>query len=216
MLTYICPSKLSIIMKQLFLFALLTVSLAGFSQSTTTTATTASLTTTMPAVKLPAMDKSPMDMAYYPVNYPVLKIQDKASEPLVARVIYSRPQKEGRAIFGGLVEYGQVWRLGANEATEIELYRDVKIKDKKLAKGRYTLYAVPTATQWTIIFNKDTDIWGAFKYDEKKDVLRVDMPVQKSGVAAEAFSLQFSKSTAGADMIMAWDDVMVTLPVSFK
>ena len=107
-------------------------------------------------------------MAYYPANYPVLKIQDKATEPLVARVIYSRPQKEGRVIFGELVEYGSVWRLGANEATEIELYKDVKIKDKKLAKGRYSLFAIPTEKAWTIVFNKDTDTWGAFKYDDKK------------------------------------------------
>lgn len=200
-------------MNKLFLLLFTAATACSASAQTPVSAT---ITTAAPAVKLPVMDKSPMDMAYYPANYPVLKIQDKASEPLVARVIYSRPQKEGRAIFGGLVEYGKVWRLGANEATEIEFYRDVKIKDKKLSKGRYTLYAIPTATQWTMIFNKDTDIWGAFKYDEKKDVLRVDVPVQKSSTVTEAFSLQFTKSATGADMMMAWDDVMVTLPVSFK
>ena len=68
-----------------------------------------------------------MDMSYYPNGYPVLKIQDKATEPLVARVIYSRPQKNGRTIFGELLEYGKVWRLGANEATEIEFFQVVKI-----------------------------------------------------------------------------------------
>src|SRR6187551_3619540 len=90
--------------------------------------------------KLPPLDKSPMDMSYYPNGYPVLKIQDKITEPLVARVIYSRPQKSGRSIFGELLEYGKVWRLGANEATEIEFYRDVKINDTKVKKGRYTMY----------------------------------------------------------------------------
>src|ERR1044071_8177189 len=75
----------------------------------------------------PAIDKSPMDVSYYPANYPVLKIQNKATEPLVARVMYSRPQKNGREVFGELVEYGKIWRCGANEATEIELYRDVKV-----------------------------------------------------------------------------------------
>ena len=84
-----------------------------------------------------SMDKSPMDMAYYPTDYPVLKIQDKASGPLIARVIYSRPQKNGRKLFGELVEYGKVWRLGANEATEIEFFQDVKIDNKKVKKGRY-------------------------------------------------------------------------------
>lgn len=198
-------------MNKLFLLCFLGFAQAGFAQSNDSTKPVAAA-----SVKLPQLDKSPMDMAYYPANYPVLKIQDKASEPLVARIIYSRPQKEGRSIFGGLIEYGKVWRLGANEATEIELYRDVKIKDKKLAKGRYTLYAIPTATQWTVIFNRDTDIWGAFKYDEKKDVLRVDVPVQKSTTPVEPFSLSFVKSANGADLIMAWDDAMVSLPLALK
>jgi hypothetical protein len=157
-----------------------------------------------------------MDMAYYPANYPVLKIQDKLTEPLVARVIYSRPQKEGRAIFGDLVEWDKLWRFGANEATEIELYREVKVKDKKLPKGRYSVFAIPTATQWTLIFNKDTDSWGAFKYDEKKDVARISVPVQKSSTAVDPFSIMFSKSASGADMIIAWDDAMVTVPFTFK
>ncbi|MGZ5221554.1 MAG: DUF2911 domain-containing protein [Chitinophagaceae bacterium] len=200
-------------MNKLFLFLFVVIAHAGFSQTSTNSITPASKNST---IKLPELDKSPMDMAYYPVNYPVLKIQDKAGEPLVARVIYSRPQKEGRVIFGEIVKYGEVWRLGANEATEIELYKEVKIKDKKLAKGRYTLYAIATETQWTIIFNKDTDTWGAFKYDDKKDALRINVPLQKSSTVAEAFSVQFSKSSTGADMMIAWDEAMVMVPFSFK
>ncbi len=98
------------------------------------------------AVKAPALDKSPMDMAYFPNNYPVLKIQDKISAPLIARVIYSRPQKSGRTVFGELVEFGKVWRLGANEATEIEFFRDVRIGNKKILKGKYTMYHIAVAT----------------------------------------------------------------------
>jgi hypothetical protein len=166
--------------------------------------------------KVPVLDKSPMDMAYYPSNYPVLKIQDKATEPLLARVIYSRPQKDNRVIFGELIDYNTVWRLGANEATEIEFFKDVKVGGKKLLKGRYTMYAIPTPARWTIIFNKDTDIWGAFKYDEKKDVLRVDVPVQKTKDILDVFTMEFNKSANGADLNIAWDDVTVTLPISLK
>src|SRR5579875_1407557 len=90
--------------------------------------------------QLPGLDKSPMDMVYFPNNYPVLKIQGKATDPLIARIIYSRPQRNNRPIFGDLVKYGEVWRLGANEATEIEFFKDVNIGGKKVAKGRYTLY----------------------------------------------------------------------------
>src|SRR6188768_504527 len=103
--------------------------------------------------KLPPTDKSPMDMSYYPVGYPVLKIQDKITEPLVARVIFSRPQKNGRSIFGELLEYGKVWRLGANEASEIEFFQNVQVGNFKVKKGRYTLYCIPYPEKWTVILN---------------------------------------------------------------
>ena len=168
------------------------------------------------ASKVPVLDKSPMDMAYYPANYPVLKIQDKATEPLVARVIYSRPQKNNRAVFGELVEFNKVWRLGANEATEIEFYRDVKIGGKKVPKGKYTMYAVVSPTEWNIIINKETDIWGAFKYDEKKDMVRVPVAVQKTAEMVEPFSMYFDKSANGLSLNMAWENLQVALPISLK
>ncbi len=160
------------------------------------------------------IDKSPMDASYYPANYPILKIQDKATEPLVARVIYSRPQKNGRVVFGELVEYGKVWRMGANEATEIDFYKDVKINGKKVKKGRYTVYALVNPDKWSIILNSETDTWGAFKYDPKKDVLRVDAPVQKNSEQVEALAIQFEKESAGFSMVIAWDELLVKLPIS--
>lgn len=169
------------------------------------------------AAKLPEIDKSPLDMCYYPANYPVLKIQQKTNEAPVARVIYSRPLANNRTVFGELVEWNKVWRLGANEATEIEFYRDVKMGGRKVPKGKYTLYAIPNAEQWTIIVNKDTDTWGAFKYDEKKDVARVPVAVKKNATPVNAFSMLFEKS--GADTIllnMAWENAMVSLPIDLK
>lgn len=167
-------------------------------------------------LKLPALDKSPMDMSYYPADYPMLKTQNKATTPPIARVIYSRPQRDNRTIFGELIEYNKVWRLGANEATEIEFFKDVTIAGKKLTKGRYTLYAIPTESKWTVIINKDTDSWGAFIYDQKKDVLRTDIAVQKLPEPIEPFSMSFSKSEKGADLIIAWEQVSVSLPIEFK
>lgn len=164
---------------------------------------------------LPPVDRSPADISYYPNNYPVLKIQDKATDPLVARVIYGRPKKDGRTIFGSLVEYNKVWRLGANEATEIEFFKHVKIGGKKIGKGRYTLYAIPAENTWTIIVNKETDTWGAFKYDPKKDIVRVDVAVQKQTEITESFAMAFDKTTTGATLIMAWDNIKVALPITF-
>jgi hypothetical protein len=165
---------------------------------------------------LPPLDKSPMDMSYYPNNYPALKIQGKTTEPAVARVIYSRPQKNGRLIFGDLVEYGKVWRMGANEATEIDLFKTVRIGGKKITKGRYTLYAIPAPDKWTIIINKDVDIWGAFKYDVKKDVIRVDVPSEKIPGVVEALAMNFEKTDKGLNLVIAWDNIKTSLPISYK
>lgn len=162
----------------------------------------------------PEVDKSPMDVSYYPNNYPILKIQNKATEPLVARILYSRPQKQGRKVFGELVEYGKVWRLGANEATEIEFYKDVKIGGKKVSKGRYTLYGIVSENTWTMIINKDTDTWGAFKYDSKKDILRTDVPAQKTEEVVESMSMFFEKSPNGISLNIAWEQVKVSLPIT--
>ena len=186
-------------MKQIFLFAVLLA---------------AGIFTVEAQVKFPPIDKSPLDVIYYPANYPILRIQDKVSEPLLARVVYSRPQKNGRTVFGELVEFNSVWRLGANEATEIEFFRDVKVNGTRVKKGRYTLYCIPTTTNWTMILNKDTDIWGAFKYDSKKDVLRTTIPVQRLAEPAEALSMTFEKAGTGAELIMAWDNMMARLPVT--
>ena len=165
------------------------------------------------SAKVPEVDKSPLDISYYPNNFPVLKIQNKATEQLVARVLYSRPQKQGRKIFGELVEYGKVWRLGANEATEVEFYKDVKIGGKKVQKGRYTLYAIVTENTWTIIINKDTDTWGAFKYDPKKDLLRTDVNVQKTDEIVESMSMWFDKTASGISLNISWEQVKVSLPI---
>ena len=152
-------------------------------------------------------------MSYYPVNYPVLKIQDKATEPLAARVVYSRPKKEGRTIFGGLVEYGKVWRLGANEATEIEFYQKVNIGGKKVSKGRYTLYALVNENSWTFILNKETDTWGSFKYNPDKDVVRVDVPVEKNSEMVEYLAMTFEKTSTGINLVVAWENIKASLPI---
>jgi hypothetical protein len=197
-------------MKQLLLASLLVMAACG------ATAQGTSVAPTTPAPKVLPLDKSPMDMVYFPEEYPVLKIKEKMKEPPVARVIYSRPQKADRTVFGDLVEYGKVWRLGANEATEIEFYKDVKINGKRVPKGKYTLYAIVAPGQWTMIINKDTDTWGSFKYDEKKDVVRCTIPAEGDQPPVEAFTMYFERSSNGANLVTAWDTVKASLPISTK
>ena len=160
--------------------------------------------------KMPPLDPSPMDMAYYPVMFPyICKVKGEPGT-LVARTVYSRPQKKGRPIFGNLVEYGKVWRLGANEATEIEFFRPVTIGGKPVAKGRYTMYAIPTEKNWTIILNRQTDIWGAYKYEEAKDALRVDVKVKPLAETQERLVYKVHSKGFSLD----WDKVSV--PVAIK
>lgn len=160
------------------------------------------------------LDKSPMDMSYWPNNYPILKINGKAKDMPVARVVYSRPLKNGRVIFGGILKYNEIWRLGANEATEIEFFSNVKIAGKPVAKGRYTLYCIPSENKWTLILNRDNYSWGNYAYDNKKDVLRTDIDIDRNIETTEAFTIYFDETKTGANMIMLWDDLKAVLPIT--
>ena len=164
--------------------------------------------------KWPPLDNSPMDMIYLPVDYPILKIRKAAPQTPVMKIIYSRPQKKNRKVFGELVEYGTVWRLGANEATELDLFKDVKIANTRIKKGKYTMYAIPYKEKWTVIINKDNDVWGSFAYDEKKDILRTDVRTEKTTKPVESFTMMFKETHAGTSLLMSWEDVKVSLPVS--
>jgi hypothetical protein len=164
---------------------------------------------------IPKIDVSPMDASYYPANFPILKIRDKVTTPLAVKLVYSRPQLKGRAMFGELLPYAQVWRMGANEASEIEFFQDVTIGGKKIKKGEYSLYAIPEATEWTIIVNTENDVWGSFKYDESKDIVRVKVPVAAIANTVESFTVFFDETKDGCNLIAAWDKVMVKLPIQF-
>lgn len=161
------------------------------------------------------LDKSPMDMSYWPANFPMLKLSGKASGEPKARVIYGRPQKNGRALFGDIVQYNTIWRLGANEATEIEFFVPVKIAGKLVPKGRYTLYGIPNENSWTLILNTDNFSWGNFSYSAKKDLLRTDVPVIKTLDSTDAFTLYFEETNLGSGLIIMWDQVKVMLPISY-
>jgi len=171
------------------------------------------LTTLQAQTKPTDLDKSPMDMSYWPTNYPLLKMSGKAGASPVARVLYGRPLKNGRNIFGSILKYNELWRLGANEATEIEFFSNVKIAGKNVAKGRYTLYCIPAEEKWTIILNKDNYSWGGYTYDSKKDVLRVDIDVEKNADNVEAFTIYFEDAKNSANLIFLWDDLKASLPI---
>jgi hypothetical protein len=163
-------------------------------------------------VKFPGQDTSPADMVYYPLN--VVKAKD-GSTPLI-RVLYSRPSKKGREIFGVLEQFGNVWRVGANESTEIRFYKSAIVGGKKIKAGTYSLFAIPNKDKWTIIINKQVDKWGAFTYDQTKDVVRTDVNVKSLEKPLEVLSITFTTEATGANMVIGWDHSTVELPITIK
>jgi hypothetical protein len=171
--------------------------------------------TTAPSINQYApVDVSPMDMSYFPVDYPKLKMAKQTTSLPLARVIYSRPHLQGRHIFKEVLKYGDAWRLGANESTELDIYKETKIAGKPVHPGRYVLYCIPQPDKWTIILNSNIDSWG-LEPDPTKDIASFSVPVSTVANSLEYFTMVFEKTSSGADLLMAWDNVEARLPISF-
>ena len=147
------------------------------------------------------LDKSPMDL---------IEFSSSDGEKAV-RVLYSRPQLKGRN-FSSLVPNGKLWRTGANESTEITFYKPASMNNVKIEKGSYTLYTIPNENEWTIIINKATHTWGAYRYNKKDDVLRFNVPTKKSDNLIEALSMVFESSSGGGNLVLGWSDKIVKIP----
>lgn len=132
------------------------------------------------------------------------------------KVVYSQPHKRGREIFGKTVPYGQVWRTGANEATEITVTQDVLINNQPLKAGTYSLYTIPNPDKWTIILNLDVGMWGSYNYNAKQDVLRFDVPVERlTETVFEPFTILIDQKTDKATLSLLWDKTKITFPIQF-
>lgn len=125
---------------------------------------------------------------------------------------YSQPSVKGRTIFGGVEPYGKVWRTGANEATTIEVDGDVLIEGELLPEGRYALFTIPEESEaWTVIFNKVADQWGAFKYDESQDALRVQVSPEEASTMNEKLTFDITES---GEVSLMWSDTQVSFSVA--
>lgn len=160
------------------------------------------------------VDVSPMDMSYYPDDYPKMKMSKKVSAPPLARIVYSRPHLQGRHLFHDVLKYGEPWRLGANEATELDLYKEVKIQGKKIAAGRYIIYSIPQKDKWTIVFNSNIDSWG-LEPDPLKDIAKFIIPIKQTTTSLEYFTMVFQEMNGSPGLLIAWDTLEAFLPISF-
>jgi len=124
-------------------------------------------------------------------------------------IVYCRPSARGRKMIGGKEPFGTVWRTGANAATTIEFDKPVKVEGKDLPAGKYALFTIPGESEWTIIFNKVVEQWGAYDYKESADALRVNVPATKTDQFVETFTITPEKD----QISLKWENYAVAFKV---
>ena len=128
-------------------------------------------------------------------------------------ITYGRPSVRERTIFGELVPYGDVWRAGANEATTITFEDDVQVQGQSLEAGTYALFTIPDSPEWTFIFNKTANQWGAYNYDAEEDALRVTATPEEAPFR-ELLTYTFRNVTdTAAEVVLRWAEVAVSFAV---
>lgn len=126
------------------------------------------------------------------------------------KINYGSPSVKGREIWGALVPYDQVWRMGANEATRFTVNQAIFVNGKELAPGTYGLFCMPSKDKWQIIFNKTADQWGAYEYDETQDALRVETSIDTSETAVETMDFLIEKNK----VVLVWETVQIPFVIS--
>ncbi len=151
-----------------------------------------------------------------PRQSPLALVQTRYKDSYL-KITYSQPSKRGRAVFGSLVPWDGIWRTGANEATELTITRDIKVNGMDLKAGTYSLFTIPHPDHWTIIFNNDLGLWGAYNYNPKQDALRFDVPSsQTKDVVYESFTILLNSRNDRADLELHWDTTQVVIPIQFQ
>ena len=148
-----------------------------------------------------------------PAASPRQKVEQQFSMSKIT-VDYGRPGVKGRKIFGDLVPFGKVWRVGANSSTKITFEQSVNFGGKSVSAGTYGLFVIPTEKEWKVILNKDSQQWGAYTFDEKLNVVDVTLPVQKLAEKQEWFEIELNPvDDNSVNLVMKWDFTKVELPL---
>ncbi len=138
---------------------------------------------------------------------------------LTVSITYSRPSVRGRLIFGteaqeALQPYGVYWRLGANEATEITLNKDVLFNNQPLKAGTYMLYAMPEEGGFEIIANTELGRWGYFEPKHELDVLKTKIVAEKNAAPIEQYTISLQPVEGGVNVVFEWSDLRWTIPIT--
>ena len=147
---------------------------------------------------------------------PPAKADCKFADSKTITVDYSSPRMKGRKIFGGVVPYGQVWRVGANEATTFVTTANLAIGGKAVPAGSYTLFAIPNPGKWTLIISKKTGEWGIPYPGEAEDFARLEMEVTPLPSSVENFTIAFEPAGATCTMHLDWETTRASIAISEK
>ncbi len=172
----------------------------------------ASLFCLVPALLAPpALAQSAAEM---PAPSPKARVEQRVGVTDFS-IEYSSPAVKGRAIWGGLVPYGQLWRTGANMATKLTASRDFTFGGKPVPAGSYSLFTIPGASSWTVVLNGKPDLSGTNGYDEKNDVARVTLTPETLPASRERLTFLFSDTTEnGANLDLEWEKLRVRVPLA--
>ena len=137
---------------------------------------------------------------------------------LTVSIPYSRPSVRGRLIFGteeqgALQPYGKYWRLGANEATELTVNKDITFNGQPVKAGTYRMYAVPGAETFEIILNSELGKWGALEADHQLDLLKTKVPVEHTSSSVEQYTISAVEADGGINVVFEWSDVKFVVPI---
>jgi len=130
-------------------------------------------------------------------------------------VKYSRPSVKGRKVWGDIVPYKAVWRAGANACTLISFSDNVSINSQSVPAGEYSFFVIPTETDWTVILNKNTKLWGSDGYKQEEDVVRFTVKPDMNYAFTESMLFAFDNiKIDGADLSLMWDKTKLTFRVN--
>src|SRR5262252_10729702 len=130
-------------------------------------------------------------------------------------VDYSRPNRNDREIFGGLVPYGKLWRTGANAVTKIKFSKPVTLGGKEIPAGDYALFTIPTADEWTIIVSKDAKVQSAADYKQENDAARITAKPEPIPNPVETFTIGLGDvKGASATLNFLWDKTRVPVKLT--
>ena len=126
---------------------------------------------------------------------------------------YERPAARGRKVFGELVQYDKLWRTGAGNCTRIKFSKAVTVDNKNISKGTYSIFSIPGNNEWTVIFNKDTTLYGVNSYDASKDIIRFKVKPQSTGRFYESLTIDIDVVPNNAVVYISWEKTQISFEV---